>query len=132
MILTYTLSNTPPGVYEDDTGAFIPDEPSNIDWQHYQDWLAAGNTPNPAPIPPAPVPSCQLWQLQATLTPAQWTAVQSAIAAMNNPVLTAFSQHGTNVIPANSTTLAQLATAIGIDPSTLPALITAASKVAIP
>lgn len=29
--------------------AVIPNDPSNTDWQAYQEWLAAGNTP----LPPA-------------------------------------------------------------------------------
>jgi hypothetical protein len=35
--------------------AFIPPDPSNVDYAAYLEWLAAGNTPEPAPKTPAPV-----------------------------------------------------------------------------
>lgn len=35
-------------------GALIPNDPGNRDCREYMDWLAAGNTPEPAPEPPAP------------------------------------------------------------------------------
>jgi hypothetical protein len=38
------------GIVRDD-GAWIPSDPANRDWAEYQDWLAAGGTPNP-PKPP--------------------------------------------------------------------------------
>ncbi len=42
------------GIVRDADGAFIPADPRNIDWQAYQAWLKAGNTPaEPAPPPAA-------------------------------------------------------------------------------
>jgi hypothetical protein len=37
--------------------AFIPPDPANTDYAAYLEWVAAGNTPEPAPIaaPPAPL-----------------------------------------------------------------------------
>ena len=36
--------------------ASIPPDPANIDYAEYQQWLAAGNTPDPAPAPPVVTP----------------------------------------------------------------------------
>ena len=35
------------GVIRITDNAFIPDDPANVDWQEYQEWLAQGNTPQP-------------------------------------------------------------------------------------
>lgn len=35
--------------------AFIPQDPVNNDYQEYLAWVAEGSTPDPAPVPPAPV-----------------------------------------------------------------------------
>jgi len=35
--------------------AFIPPDPATTDYAAYLEWVAAGNTPAPAPEPPAPV-----------------------------------------------------------------------------
>lgn len=44
-----TLSTT---VFREADSAYIPADPSNLDWQQYQEWLAAGNTPDPYVLPP--------------------------------------------------------------------------------
>jgi len=41
--------------------AYIPPDPDNIDYKEYLAWVDEGNTPEPAPEPPAP----------AELTPAE-------------------------------------------------------------
>jgi len=35
--------------------AFIPPDPANTDYREYLEWVEAGNTPEPAPAPPASV-----------------------------------------------------------------------------
>ena len=35
--------------------AFIPPDPANTDYQAFLKWKEEGNTPEPAPAPPAPV-----------------------------------------------------------------------------
>jgi hypothetical protein len=77
--------------------------------------------------PPLPPKTCQLWQLQAVMTPAQWIAAQ-----FNNPAVSAFFAHGTNSIPDNSTTLLQLGAAIGLTSDQVKALVAKAAQVSIP
>jgi hypothetical protein len=82
---------------------------------------------------PAPVPTCQVWQLKAVLTAAQTTAVESAIAASpNTAALQAFWATGDAPVPANSTTLLALGAVIGLSAAQVAALVTAASEVSIP
>jgi hypothetical protein len=46
-------------------GAIIPKDEMNPDWQRYQEWLAAGNTPDPYVPPPALVPPTPAEKLAA-------------------------------------------------------------------
>jgi hypothetical protein len=130
--MTYTLIANSSCVQRDADVATIPADPANIDWRAYRAWLAAGNAPNPAPTPPAPIPSCQLWQLQSIMMASQWTAVQAAVAALANPAVSAFFAHGANVIPANSTTLVSLGESIGLGADQVTALVATAAAVSIP
>ena len=128
---TYTLQ---PGgsLIRGSDQALIPPDPANRDYRAYLAWVAAGNTATPYVAPPAAPPTCQLWQLQSVMTTNQWTQVQAAVAALANPAITAFFQHGTNVIPANSTTLVALGAQIGLTADQVTTLVQQASQVSIP
>ena len=45
--------------------AFIPPDPANTDYAEYQQWLAVGNTPDPAPAPPVVTPPTPAEKLAA-------------------------------------------------------------------
>lgn len=68
-------------------GAFIPADPTNQDWQAYQEWLGMGNEPEPAPEVPPPSVQDQidalerehmapLWQREFTLGSMEREAVE--------------------------------------------------------
>ena len=52
--MTYQLT-TSDCILRTTDGAFIPPDPANTDFAAYLEWVDAGNTPEPAPEPPAPV-----------------------------------------------------------------------------
>ena len=70
-------------------GALIPADPNNADYQAYQGWVAAGNTPDPAPIP-NPLPSF-IASVQAALATSDETLkrVQEAISLGTNSATSA-------------------------------------------
>jgi len=52
--MTYQLTNTD-SILRTADNAYIPPDPANTDYAAYLEWVAAGNTPEPAPEP-EPVP----------------------------------------------------------------------------
>jgi hypothetical protein len=68
-------------------GALIPADPLNADRQAYEAWLAAGHTPDPAPVP-APVQPTVVTMRQARLAllgAGLLPSVEAAIDAMPSP-----------------------------------------------
>lgn len=68
-------------------GAVIPDDPHNADWQAFQAWKAAGNTPAPVPVPAVQIPSeVSMRQARLALNAIdKLAAVDAVIAAMPEP-----------------------------------------------
>ena len=59
--MTYSLMAAPFGqaVRRDVDNAIIPADDMNLDWQAYQAWLRAGNTPTPANSVPSTATAAQ-------------------------------------------------------------------------
>jgi len=87
-------------------GFFVPNNPLNADWQDYQRWLTAGNTPLPADVPTA-----EQIAREAEINTANPTARTYFLA---NPAAVAFvrltpAEQATQI---DSYTLAQLKTVV--------------------
>ena len=92
----YKLANST-GVIRTSDNALIPADADNADWQKYQQWLAAGNTPLPADVP----------QVAELLTRAK-----DELRALRKPILDAVNGIGWRASMTGNTAVANEALAL--------------------
>lgn len=63
-------------------GACIPADPANTDYAAYLAWLAEGNTPEPADVPPPPTKAERIRALEAQASDAQTKVTRQALLAL--------------------------------------------------
>ena len=78
--MNYKLTNTTSILRND--GAFIPADPANTDYADYLAWLAEGNTPEPADVPPPPTKAERIRALEAQASDAQTKVTRQALLAL--------------------------------------------------
>ena len=131
--MAYKLTNSTSIIRTTD-GAFIPADPANADFAAYQQWLAEGNTPDPADPTPPQVPQ-QVTPRQARLALLQigkLDAVSAALAAIPDPAQRTAAQiewEYATVIERNSPLVTSLAAGLGLTAADIDALFEAASRI---
>lgn len=89
--MTYQLTTQDDVIFRLDDEAWIPVDPDNRDYREYLDWLAAGNTPEPAPSPPPAAPDyLSFWDTLITSTVYSAIREQSMVSLPMNTLATEF------------------------------------------
>lgn len=117
--MTYKLLKS--GVRRIADGACIPDAAGNSDWRKYQDWLSAGNTPEPADPEPQVFPVVTMRQARLALHGAGLlTQVNGAVAAIGGEA--AIEWEYATTVDRNSPLVTSLATALNLSEQEIDAL----------
>ena len=87
--MTYQLT-TSTSIKRLSDGAFIPNDPGNRDYREYLEYLAAGNTPEPAPAPPPQPSYTAFWDALIASTVYASIRTQSMASLPMNTLATEF------------------------------------------
>lgn len=135
----YKLTNST-GVIRTSDDALIPADADNTDWRKYQQWLAAGNTPLPADVPPEPQPipvPQQITRAQgkaALIMQGLWGAVLDYVASIQDPTQRALADvalHDALTWERSSPFLNAAAAGLGMTAEQLDALFIQAAGIAL-
>lgn len=122
----YKLTNTSIIIRTADN-AFIPVDPGNTDYAAYLEWVAAGNTPDPADPPPVVIPQSvtPLQARRALLVANLLTQVTTAVAAGSQE--TQLAWEFANSVDRNSEFTKTLAAALSLTDAQVDALFVSAA-----
>lgn len=113
----YQLTNST-NILRTSDGASIPADPANRDYSDYLAWVAAGNTPDPAPSPPFVWPSLSPKQIRQQLfLDGNLSMVQPVIDSLADPQKTLAQlawDHASEFLH-DDPLMVQLAPAVGYD-----------------
>lgn len=129
----YQLTNSPDTIRRLSDDAFIPTDEGNRDYIEYLDWLAEGNTPEPAPIPEPVIPQVvSRFQARAALHLADLLdPVESLMSDPQTDTLARLAWTDAQEFRRDSPTLVAMAAALSLTDEQLDQLfITAAGLVA--
>ena len=83
----YKLLNNSPVIFRISDNTYISNDQNSTDYRQYLLWLEAGNTPEPADIPPVVIPTLTMRQARLSLLGAGiLTDVEAAITTPENRI----------------------------------------------